>query len=81
MAPLLPVMPIAVRNDPGMGCAFNPRLSIRLQTSRTCSSVACDCMTTSMEGSPGAAREHRVYGKPTQSRKSVGGTTMPWEIA
>jgi len=34
-----------------------------------------------MEGSPGAAREPRVYGKRTQSRKSVGGTTMPWEIA
>src|SRR6266852_9063735 len=62
-APLLPVMPMAVRIEPGIGCALRPRLSMRLQTSRTCSSVACDCMTTSMEGSPGVVREYRVYGK------------------
>ncbi len=54
-ASLLPVMPMAVRIEPGMGCALRPRLSIRLQTSRICSSVAWDCMTTSMGGSPGAA--------------------------
>src|SRR3989442_8001134 len=36
---------------------------MRLQTSRTCSSVACDCMTTSMDGSPGAVSKLRVYGK------------------
>jgi len=29
-----------------------------LQTSRTCSSVACDCMTTSMDGSPSAVNEY-----------------------
>src|SRR6266849_4682884 len=62
-APLLPVMPIAVRIEPGMGCALRPRLSIRWQTARTCSSVACDCMTTSIDGSPGAVREVSVYGK------------------
>ena len=63
MAPWLPVMPMAVRRDPGMGWAFRPRFSIRLQTSRICSSVACDCITTSMDGSFGAVSEHRVYGK------------------
>src|SRR5213595_827114 len=70
MAPLLPVMPMAVRRDLGMGWAFRPRLSIRLQTSRICSSVACDCMTTSMNGAPAAQRDVRVYGKLAQSRKS-----------
>src|SRR5437899_8961513 len=62
-APLLPVMPMAVRIEPGIGCALRPRLSMRLQTSRTCSSVACDCMTTSMDGSPSAVSEFSVYGK------------------
>src|SRR5713226_731687 len=61
--PLLPVMPIAGGIEPGIGCALRPRLSMRLQTSRTCSSVACDCMTTSMDRSPGAASKLRVYGK------------------
>src|SRR5690242_17273131 len=50
ISPLLPVMPMAVHRDPGIGCALRPRLSMRLQTARTCSSVAWDCMTTSMEG-------------------------------
>src|SRR6266550_7297623 len=40
-----------------------------LQTARICSSVACEFMTTSMEGSPGAAREPRVYGKPAGCSK------------
>src|SRR5437660_12361401 len=62
-APLLPVMPMAVRIEPGIGCALRPRLSLRLQTSRTCSSVACDCMTTSLDGSPSAVSEFSVYGK------------------
>ncbi len=53
----------ADRRDPGIGWAFRPRLSMRLQTSRTCSSVAWVCITTSMDGSPGAVRELRVYGK------------------
>ena len=39
-APLLPVMPMAVRPEPGMGCAFRPRDSMRSQTARTCPSVA-----------------------------------------
>jgi hypothetical protein len=30
---------------------------MRWQTARTCSSVAWDCMTTSMGGSPGAMDE------------------------
>src|SRR5882757_3511611 len=47
-APLLPVMPMAVRPAPGMGWAFRPRDSILSQTERTCSSVALDCMTTSI---------------------------------
>src|SRR5271163_763622 len=51
MAPLFPVMPIAVRPAPGMGCARNPIASICSQTARTCSSVAFDCITTSMGGS------------------------------
>src|SRR5690348_8662725 len=50
ISPLLPVMPMAVRRDPGIGWALRPRLSIRWQTARTCSSVAWDCMTISMEG-------------------------------
>jgi len=56
MAPLLPVMPMALRRRPRIGCAFKPRLSMRLQTARICSAVACDCMTTSMEKLPGAVR-------------------------
>src|SRR5580658_9471555 len=51
-APLFPVIPIAVRIVPGMGCAFSPKLSMRSHTPRICSSVACDCMTTSISGSP-----------------------------
>src|ERR1700757_4396571 len=47
-APLLPVMPMAVRPAPGMGWALRPRDSILSQTERTCSSVAWDCMTTSI---------------------------------
>src|SRR6266849_3643896 len=72
IAPLLPVMPMAVRRDPGMGWAFRPRLSMRLQTSRTCSSVACDCITTSMDNSPGAVSEIRVYGMAAEGRKCGG---------
>src|SRR5580658_6574638 len=36
---------------PGMECARNPIASICSQTARTCSSVAFDCITTSMGGS------------------------------
>jgi len=39
-----------------MGMRLQAEASRRLQTARTCSSVACDCMTTSMEGSLGAVR-------------------------
>src|SRR5579875_550820 len=46
--PKLPVMPIAVRLDPGMGWARKPKDSIRSQTARICASVACDCITTSI---------------------------------
>src|SRR5262252_2935835 len=47
-ASLLPVMPIAVRPAPGMGCAFRPSDSILSQTERTSASVAWEFMTTSM---------------------------------
>jgi hypothetical protein len=39
-APVLPVIPIAVRMEPGIGWALNPSDSTRSQTARTCSSVA-----------------------------------------
>src|SRR5262249_36064462 len=51
-APLLPVTPMAVRCAPGMGCARYPSDSMRSQTARTCSSVACAFITTSMDQSP-----------------------------
>src|SRR3954453_3555270 len=41
-------MPMAVRCAPGMGCARNPRDSTFRQTSRTCSSVAWDFITTNI---------------------------------
>src|SRR5690242_13874514 len=63
--PWFPVMPIAVRPAPGIGCARNPSFSIRSHTARTCSSVACDCITTSMMDSPEYSgvplRNLRVY--------------------
>src|ERR1700733_3795617 len=51
-APVLPVMPIAVRPAPGIGWARYPSDSIRSHTARTCSSVALDCITTSIDRSP-----------------------------
>src|SRR5579863_5953610 len=56
IAPLLPVIPMAVRPAPGIGCARKPSDSICAHTARTCSSVALDCITTSMDGSPGQKR-------------------------
>src|SRR5262249_3749548 len=47
--PLFPVMPMAVRKEPGIGWALRPRLSIRSHTARICASVACDCMTINIE--------------------------------
>src|SRR5256885_4413157 len=58
--PLLPVMPMAVRSEPGIGCAFRPRDSIRLQTARICASVACDCMTINMKSWPSFRYEASV---------------------
>src|SRR6202050_4661875 len=49
-APLLPVIPIAVRAAPGIGWAFIPADSRRWQTARICSSVAWASMTTSILG-------------------------------
>src|SRR6266849_11105991 len=46
--PWLPVMPIAVRCAPGMLCGRSPCASIFLHTARTCSSVACACITTNI---------------------------------
>ena len=60
-SPLLPVMPMAVRCAPGMECARYPIFSIFWQTSRTCSSVACAFITTSI-GSP---RELLLWRRPT----------------
>src|SRR4051812_18966986 len=45
-------MPMAVRCAPGMGCAFNPRDSTLSHTARTCSGVACACITISMGWAP-----------------------------
>src|SRR5579864_3036838 len=42
-------MPMAVRCAPGMECARYPNFSIFSQTARTCSSVACACMTTNID--------------------------------
>src|SRR5580700_4080800 len=56
-APLLPVMHTAVRPAPGTGSALYPSDSMRSHTARTCASVACDCMTTSMIA-PGPIRAH-----------------------
>src|SRR5215469_13478811 len=50
---LLPVMHTAVRPAPGTGSALYPSDSMRSQTARICSSVAWECMTTSMGGSAG----------------------------
>ncbi len=47
-SPLLPVMPMAVRCAPGMEWARYPSASIFWQTARTCSSLACAFITTSM---------------------------------
>src|SRR5256886_15871947 len=46
--PWFPVMPIAVRCAPGMLCGRSPCASIFLHTARTCSSVACACITTNI---------------------------------
>jgi hypothetical protein len=51
ISPVLPVIPMAVRVEPGMGWARRPSASIRSHTVRTCSSVALACMTTSMDDS------------------------------
>src|SRR5579863_1813087 len=59
-APELPVMHTAVRPAPGTGRALNPSDSMRSQTALTCSSVACDCITTSMNA-PRGNSNHRVY--------------------
>src|SRR6266540_1431450 len=49
--PWLPVMPIAVRVAPGIGCALYPISSILRQTSRICASVAPAFINTSIERS------------------------------
>src|ERR1700735_4335505 len=58
--PVFPVMPIAVRPEPGIGCALYPSDSMRSQTARICSSVAWDCITTNMEA-PCAKSNPAVY--------------------
>src|SRR3954469_4081790 len=45
-------MPMAVRCAPGIGCAFNPSDSTLSHTARTCSGVACACITISMGWAP-----------------------------
>src|SRR5262245_49564020 len=52
-APLFPVMPMAVRWLPGMGCAFMPRASTAATTPRMSSGVALCRITTSMSGPGG----------------------------
>src|SRR5580658_3179617 len=68
-APELPVMHTAVRPAPGTGSALKPSDSMRSQTARTCSSVACDCITTSMNAPCGKANL-RVYCKREAGCKS-----------
>jgi hypothetical protein len=55
-APLLPVIPIAVRCAPGMGCAFIPRASTTATTPRISSGVALCRITTSTGQTPVARR-------------------------
>ena len=62
MAPLLPVMPMAVRPAPGMGWAFRPSDSILSQTERTCSSVGVGfCMTKLASAVSFLSAEYSVY--------------------
>jgi len=62
MAPLLPVMPMAVRRDPGMGCAFKEAFDA-LQTSRS-APHGVRLHDASMKKLPRrSACEPRVYGK------------------
>ena len=56
-SPLFPVMPMAVRCAPGMAWARYPMDSIFWHTARTCSSVACACITTNMQ----VPRRMQVY--------------------
>ena len=87
---LLPVMPMAVRAAPGIGCARNPSDSIRSQTARTCSSVALDCITISITVPPNKARirinESGVAKKQRQKRQGMshlearGGIQLPIKV-
>jgi hypothetical protein len=46
--PVLPVMPMAVRDAPGRGCALSPNSSTVRTTSSTCAAVASAFITMSM---------------------------------
>src|SRR5581483_10688602 len=84
-SPLLPVMPMAVRVAPAMGCARYPSFAILSQTARTCSSVACDFMTTNIS-SPwrndlrdGGCRRSRPFSLPLARSAPQIGQPRPGE--
>src|SRR5262249_53096668 len=55
IAPVLPVMPMAVRVGPGIGWGVRPISRIVAKARSTCSGVAWLCMTTSIAGLGGAS--------------------------
>ncbi len=57
--PLLPVMPMATRSAPGMGCGVRPRERIRSATRSTSTSVALGFITMSMARESTARRGRR----------------------
>src|SRR5438094_3115903 len=86
-SPLFPVTQTAVRCAPGIGCARYPSDSIFWQTARTCSSLACACITTNMHSPqgnsslpllPASQQTWGLTSDPTSISCAAHRKTFPW---